>query len=208
MSRIWVRILRMPFEWIKFASEYIECRSNGSNLYSNASNPIGVVRIGIRKLQNPLIPVRMVQISFQMVWIALEWFEFAFECFESHSIGSNLHSNAFKWVEFAFECFEFRSNGLNLHSNASNPVRMVRIGILMVQVCIQMPIRMVRIWIRIVRIPFKWFEFAFECFKSHWSGSNLHSNPSNPVRMVWFCIQILRIPFEWFKFPFECFESC
>ena len=74
-----------------------------------------------------------------MLRISFEWFEFAFECFESLSNGSNLHSNAsnpFQMVKicirtlrillkgflFAFECFEF---GLN----ASNPFRMVGICI-------------------------------------------------------------------------------
>ena len=77
-----------------------------------------------------------------MLRISFEWFGFAFECFESLSNGSNLHSNAsnpFRMVricirmlrislegfQFAFECFEF---GVN----ASNPFRMVRICIRMV----------------------------------------------------------------------------
>ena len=34
-----------------------------------------------------------------------------------------------EWYEFAFECFEFLSNGLNLRSNASNPFRIFRICI-------------------------------------------------------------------------------
>ena len=36
---------------------------------------------------------------------------------------------SFEWFEFAFECFESLSNGSNLHSNASNPFRMVKICI-------------------------------------------------------------------------------
>ena len=81
-----------------------------------------------------------------MVLISLEWLEFAFECFESLSKGSNVHSNAsnlvrmvrictrmlripFEWFEFAFECFKSLSSALNLDSNASNPFRMVRICI-------------------------------------------------------------------------------
>ena len=58
-----------------------------------------------------------------------------------------------------------------------------------------------------LRIPFEWLEFAFECFGSLSSGSNLHSNASNPFRMVRICIRMLRIPLECFKFAFECFES-
>ena len=40
----------------------------------------------------------------------------------------------FEWLEFAFECFETLSNGSNLHSNASNPVRMIRICIRMLRI--------------------------------------------------------------------------
>jgi len=69
------------------------------------------------------------------------------------------------------------------------------------------PFRMVRICIRMLRIPFEWFEFAFECFESFSKGSNLHSNASNPFRMVRICIRMLRIRFKWLEFAFECFES-
>ena len=79
-----------------------------------------------------------------MLRIPIEWLEFAFECLESHSNGSNLHSNAlnpfqmlqtcigmlkiqFEWFEFEFECLESLSNGSNLHLNASNTFRIVRI---------------------------------------------------------------------------------
>ena len=135
----------------------------------------------------------MVRICIQMLRIPFEWFEFALECFESLSNGSNLHSNSsnvvrmvricsqmlripFKWFEFAFECFESRLKGSNLHSNDLNHFRMVRIYI-----------RMLRIW-------FEWLEFAFEClklfrmvricircFESLSNGLNLHSNVSNLV---------------------------
>ena len=91
---------------------------------------------------------------------------------------------------------------------------------------------MVRICIRMLRIPFDWFEFAFECLESFSNGLNLHSNPfrmvqicirilfefaiecfeslsnaSNPFRLVRICIRMLRIPFERFKFAFKCFKS-
>ena len=69
-------MLRMPFERIKFAFEWFEFRSNGSNLHSNASDPIRVVRICIQKLQNPF-----------------EWFNFAFESLEFRSNWSILNSN-------------------------------------------------------------------------------------------------------------------
>ena len=65
-----------------------------------------------------------------------------------------------------------------------------------------------------MRIPFEWFEFAFECFESilngynfsfeclecRLKGSNLHLNASNLVRM-------LQISFGWLEFTFELFES-
>ena len=71
-----------------------------------------------------------------------------------------------------------------------------------------------------LRIPFEWFEFAFQCLSN---GSNLHLNASNPwfkfafeslsnglnlhsyaFRMVRICI---RMPFEWFVFGFECLSN-
>ena len=58
-----------------------------------------------------------------------------------------------------------------------------------------------------LRIPFEWFEFAFKCFESRSSGSNLHSNGSNAFQVVLIWIRMLRIPFEWFEFAFKCFES-
>ena len=180
-----------------------------------------------------------------MLRMPLEWLEFGFECFESLSNNSSLHLNAsnpllsnasnllrivricirmlrmsFEWVEFAFECFEPLSN---LHLNPSNPFRTFRIynsnG--------SNPFRMVRVCIRMLRIPFEWFEFAFEGsnlrsnasnpFQMVWiwilmlriplEGLNLHSNGSNPFRVVIICIRMLQMPSEWFEFVFECFES-
>ena len=40
-----------------------------------------------------------------------------------------------------------------------------------------------------LRIPFEWFEFAFERFESLSNGYNLHSNASNPFRMVRICMR-------------------
>ena len=69
-----------------------------------------------------------------------------------------------------------------------------------------------------LRIPFKWFEFAFEwwnlvgmvqiCIQMlripfEW----LHSNASNLIRMVRVCIQMLWVWFEWLAFAFKCFDS-
>ena len=153
----------------------------------------------------------MVGICIPMLLIWFEWLEFGFECFESLSNGSNLHSNAsnpFEWFEFGFECFESfqmvripfewlefgfdffepRLKDSNLHSNAQNLVQMVRL------------------LIQMLRIPFKWFKFTFECFEFlsnalnlDSNASNLDSNASNPFQIVriWIC-----------KLAFECFNSC
>ena len=59
-----------------------------------------------------------------------------------------------------------------------------------------------------LRIPFESFQFAFECFKSLSSCSNLDLNASIPFQMVRIWIEMLQIPFECFEFGFECFESC
>ena len=56
-----------------------------------------------------------------MLRIPFEWLEFAFECFEFLSSGSNLHSNALSKLEIAFECFKSCLKDSNLHLNASNP---------------------------------------------------------------------------------------
>ena len=139
-----------------------------------------------------------------MLRIPFELLEFAFECFESLSNGSNfirMLRNPFEWFEFAFQCFEFLSNGSNLHSNGSNNFRHSNAFESL------NPFQMLRIWIWMLRIPFEWFEFAFQCFESISNGSNLNSNASNPFRMVRICISMLRIHFEWFEFEFECFQS-
>ena len=47
MVTICIRMLRNPFEWFEFAFKCFESLSNGSNLYSNASNPFRMVRICI-----------------------------------------------------------------------------------------------------------------------------------------------------------------
>ena len=65
--------------------------------------------------------------------------------------------------------------------------------------------------IQTLRIPFKWFEFGFECpfewlefaskcFESLSKGLNLHSNASNLFQVVRIWIRMLRISFEWFEF--------
>ena len=145
----------------------------------------------------------MVQIFNRILWIPIEWLEFAFECFESRSKGLNLHSNGsngynlhsiasnlfrvvqthiwmhripFEWFKLRFERFECLLSGSNLDSNGSNPFRMSRI-------CI---------WL--LRIWFEGFKFAFEWLEL--------------VHTVRICIRTLRILFEGYKFAFECVESC
>ena len=149
MVRIWIRMLRIPFEWFEFTFECFESLRmvriwiRMLRILSNGSNSFRMVRIWIR----------MLRIGMRMLSMPFEWLEFAFDFFEPRLKDSNLHSNAqnlvqmvrllirmfripFKWFEFTFECFEFGfecfeslSNGQNLHSNASNPFRIVRIWI-------------------------------------------------------------------------------
>ena len=87
-----------------------------------------------------------------MLPIPFEWFEFAFECFESLSNGLNLHLNA-------------SLNGYNLHSNDLNPFRMVRICIPMLQIPFEC-----------FEFAFECFESLSNGFNLHSNASNLHSN--------------------------------
>ena len=147
--------------------------------------------------------------NFQMLRILFKWFEsiesllngsnLLFECFESLSNCSNLDLNALNSsLEFGFMN---ASNPLSLilRSNASNILGMV--------------------WI-LLQILFEWLEFAFKCFESFSSDSNLHSNASNLIwrvriciRMLWVCLNGYNlhsnasIPFEWSELTFESFES-
>ena len=72
IHRIFIRMVRIPFEWFEFSFDCFEFRSNCSNcsnLHSNGLNLQGIGRI------------------------LFECFEFAFDYFESRSNASNLHSN-------------------------------------------------------------------------------------------------------------------
>ena len=119
-------------EGFEFAFTCFESLSNGSNLDSNALNPVWMVWICIRIV---LIFIRSFKFAF-------ESFEFAFA--QSLSNGSNLHSNAskgiqmlritFECLQFHFQCFESVSKGSNLHSNASNPFRKFRLCIRMLRI--------------------------------------------------------------------------
>jgi len=131
--------------------------------------------------------------------------------------------------DFAFECFQFGSNGSNWHSNALNACRMVRVCIRMLQILFE------RFEFGFECFESFWnvwnlysnAYFIFECSKSLSKSSNLHLNPLIHIRMVWIYIRLLRIWFEWLYFhlnasnrfrivriyiwmlwmPFECFES-
>ena len=171
VDRIWIRMLRIPFEWFEFAFACFESLSNDLNLHSNASNPFWMVWICIR-----------------MLWISFEGLEFAFECFEFGSNASNpfwmvgiciqMLWIPFEYLEFAFECFESLSNGSNWHSNAnSNHLK----------------------WIRSIRMQIQTIRKGFESFESHLRGWNLHSNAPNLVRMLWIPFEWLEFAYECFE---------
>jgi len=93
MIQIYIRKLRIPFEWLEFAFEHFESLSNGSNLHSNASNPFEYFKF-----------------SFE----CFEWLEFAFECFNPFrrvKICNWMLRIPFRGLEFAFECFKSLSKG-------------------------------------------------------------------------------------------------
>ena len=158
----------------------------------------------------------MTQICIPKLRIPCEWFKFACKSFKFHSNGSNFYSNVLNHVRMFWMNWMQILNGIRniqtwfetFDSNASNPFRMVRIFILN-------SIWVVQSWLRILQIPFEWFEFEFESFKSHSNGSYLHSNASNPIRIVGIClhsngqicIRMVWNPFKWFEFGLEWFES-
>ena len=163
MVLICIRVLQIPLEWLGFAFESLESRSNVSILHSNPSNP-----------------VRMVQICIPILRIPFEWYEFAFEWIESCSYESNLSSNTsnairmdqicirihrmpFEWIKFVFECFKSHWSGSNWHSKASKSFDSRSNGSNFLSNGLNR-VRVVRICFRMFRIPFDWFEFAFKCF--------------------------------------------
>ena len=107
-------MLRIPFEYLKFAFESFKSISNYSNLHSNVSNRFRMVLIFFECFEsfskalnlhlNPSNLLRIIRISFG--------------CFESLSKGSNFP----QMLRIDFDRFE-------LHSNVSNPFRRVRICI-------------------------------------------------------------------------------
>ena len=97
-------MVRIPLECFEFAFEWLESLSNGSNLHSIASNLVRMIRIWNRTVGTSLSIgsnldsmvsnlVQTVRICIRMVKITFEWFEFAFDCFESRSNASNLNLN-------------------------------------------------------------------------------------------------------------------
>ena len=194
--RIWIWMLRIPFEcW---------------NLQSIASHSFWILWIYIWNL-----PISLWGLELHLnPSNPFEWFEFGFECFESLSTGSKLHSNTlnlfrmvriciqilripFEWFEFGFKCLESLSNSSNLHSHAWNLFRMVRNCIRMLWIFFE--------WLQLhfnASHPFQMLQFAFEPFQSR---SNLHLNALNLFWMV--SIRMLRILFEWFEFGSEYFSN-
>ena len=135
-----------------------------------------------------------------MPWIPFEWWKFAFKCFESISIGLNLHSSAsnpsgivricngmlripFDWLQFALEC-------LGWLSMVTFWIWMHRILFEWLKFRFQCCESLLSSNFRMLRILFKWFEFSiesllngsnllFECFESLSNCSNLDLNTSN-----------------------------
>ena len=116
----------------------------------------------------------MVQIGIRQVRIRFEWLEFAFCCFECHSNGSTLHSNAsnlVQMVRIGIGMVRIPFDGKNLHSNGSNLVQMQILTI-------------------------RWLESLL-------NGWNLHSNASNLIQMVRNCNVMLQTSFERFELALE-----
>ena len=168
------------FEWLGFGFDCFKSRSKGSNLHLNATNLFRIVRICIWTLEhfesllndtnlhlNALNPFQMVRICNGMLWILFKRLEFAFEWFNFVSIFILRLLMPFEWF--------------TLDSNASNPFQMIRICFQLVwtyiwmlrtgsngynlQLNVSNSFRMVRICIWLLRISFKVFESAFECFE-------------------------------------------
>ena len=87
----------------------------------------------------------------------------------------------------------------------------------MLRICIRMlpiPFKWFEFAFECFKIPFEWFEFAFECFETLSNGWNLHLNASNHYRIVRIFIRILRITFECLEFnsnasnPFRVVRIC
>ena len=136
MVTICIRMLRITLKWFKFTFKRFESLSNGSNLHSNALNPLILHCSNLHS--NASNPFRMVNICIRMLRILFEEFEFAFECFEFCLNGSKFHLNAsnpfricIRMLKILFECLEFAFECL---SNASNTFRMVRISIWMLKI--------------------------------------------------------------------------
>ena len=83
-------MFKIPFEWLEVAFKCFECCLNGSNLHSNASNLVRMVRIpffkGSNLHSNCSNFIGMVRICIRLVRIPFEWFEYRLN-------NSNLHSN-------------------------------------------------------------------------------------------------------------------
>ena len=82
----------------------------------------------------------------------------------------------FEWFEFAFEYFESLSSGLNFDSILSHPFRMVRICILM----LRSPFKCFKFGSNASN-TFRMVKICIQMFESLSSGSNMVSNASKPL---------------------------
>ena len=108
-----IRMLRIPFEWFEFTFKInasnpfwmvrigFESFESLSNLHSNAFNAFKVVRNCIQ----------MFPICIRMLWMPVEWLNFAFECFDPFQMARIWIWMVWIAFEFAFECFKCLSNG-------------------------------------------------------------------------------------------------
>ena len=160
--QIWTS--RMGFEAFKSKFGSLVRDSKHSNRNSNHSK-------GTWKHSNPnLNNLKGIQMQILTIWKGFKAFKCKFKPFEKDSnpfqmvwIYIWMLWILFKWLEFAFEslsnclnldsnAFKSLLNGLNFYLNASNPLPKIRI------------------WIWMLRIPFYWFKFAIEYFKSLLNG--------------------------------------
>ena len=108
MLSICIRMVRISFEWFKFAFDCFKARSNALNFF-------GIFRI----------PFEWFKFAFDCFKFALEWLEFLWNGSNLHSIASNLVQMLpicirmvripVEWFEFALDCFESSLNASNLH---------------------------------------------------------------------------------------------
>ena len=171
MLTICIQMLWVLFEWLAFAFKCFDSRSNSSNLRSNDGIWLEWFEFAFECFESLRIWIQMLQISF-------EWLEFAFKHFESRSNSWNLHSNGENPFEYEVECFKSRSKGFKFafeyfESISRNCIWMFQISFeYRSNIYLEFPFEWLELWIciRMLRISFKVFEFAFQCFESLSNG--------------------------------------